>query len=113
MKIFLTVFAVFAGTFLLSCGNTDNSNKPATNSVSLPMNGSMQMNATNIPQSAGMTNGTNAAILICPVTGDTIAPGEGIVYQQNGYEFTLCCAACVNSVKKDFEKYKSKGKKIQ
>ncbi|NPV00112.1 MAG: hypothetical protein HPY53_01905 [Brevinematales bacterium] len=112
MKIFLTVFAVFAGTFLLSCGNTDNSNKPATNSVSVPMNG-MHMNGTNMPNAVVTTNGTNAALLICPVSGDTIAPGQGIVYQQNGYEFTLCCAACVGSIKKDFEKYKSKGKKIQ
>jgi hypothetical protein len=103
MKIFMTVFTLFAGSLILSCGNNDTGNKPATNAVTVPMTGSNMMHNSTV---------TNMDALICPVSGDKIAPGQGVKYQQNGYEFTLCCPACVNAIQKDFEKYKAKGKKL-
>lgn len=71
-------------------------------------------NTSHSMQHSSMDHGTvtNADALICPVSGDKIKPGAGVTYQQDGYEYTLCCASCVSEIRKNPEKYQSQGKKL-
>ncbi|OHD56111.1 MAG: hypothetical protein A2Y33_01545 [Spirochaetes bacterium GWF1_51_8] len=107
MKVFsifaLSLFAVFA----VSCGNSGGS-KTATNAPAQMHS----MDHSTMDHSMG-AKVSNETVLTCPVTGDKIEPGKEIRYTQNGYEFVLCCSSCIEDIKKDFEKYKPFGKKIE
>ena len=116
MKVFAVLAVSVFTLFIVSCGNS-NGSKTVTNAPAEMhgMDHSEHMhgtNMTNMMDHMQSSSVTNDSVVFCPVTGDVIHPGKEVRFTYNGYEFLLCCKDCIDDIKKDFEKYKSKGKKI-
>jgi hypothetical protein len=52
------------------------------------------------------------SVLVCPVMGTEMQEEDAIKFTHNGYEFTLCCAACIPEIMNNFEKYKEHGRQV-
>jgi hypothetical protein len=70
--------------------------------------GSMDMSGSKFQSidAANFGKGLNAKI--CPVTGKTIRPGQGVEASlSNGKKIMMCCPNCKESIEKDPKKYAS------
>jgi hypothetical protein len=68
--------------------------------------GSMNMSGGKSPGIDVMQYGKGFNAKVCPITGKTIKPGQGVeAILSNGKKIMMCCPDCKGIIEKDLKKY--------